>query len=400
MASIHEPIAEPTGELVELRRRVAELEALLARQQQAEEESLREKERFSIALQNSDIIVAHVDRELRYTWIHNPNPDFSPEAVLGKRDDEISPSRGSADLVRFKSEVLKTGVGARRELSFELKNGLRTYGINAEPMRDASGEIIGITTAAVDITELKTVEGLRADKNQSHLLSQHLVASQEAERRSIALELHDEIGQLLTGVKLILERSARAPAEPARSQLIREAQNLVSDLMARVRNLSLGLRPTMLDDLGLLPTMEWHVRTYSELTNITVVLDPIGVDQRFSPEIETAAYRISQEALTNIARHAEVNEARVTIRIDGDNLVIQVEDDGVGFNPHEISSFTSRGLSGMRERVRLLGGNFTLNSVPGQGTRVTAELPLPNYSEGKFEGKIRGIGHDHDSAGG
>jgi signal transduction histidine kinase len=366
----------PNCELADLRQRVAQLEALLARQQQAKEESLREKERFSIALQNSNISLAHVDRELRYTWIHNPHPDCFPEAVLGQRDDEISSSRGSADLSRFKSEVLETGVGARRELSFELKSGLRTFGIDAEPMRDASGEIIGITTAAVDITEHKTFEGLRADHNQSQLLSQRLVASQEAERRSIALELHDQIGQLLTGLKLTLERSTRAPTKSARNHLVNEAQNLISDLMARVRNLSIGLRPTMLDDLGLLPTMEWHVRNYSDLTKITVALDPIGVDQRFPPEVETAAYRICQEALTNIARHAEVNEARVSLRIDGDKLVIQVEDDGVGFSPDQISSFAACGLSGMRERVRLLGGKFTLNSIPGQGTCVTAELPV------------------------
>jgi signal transduction histidine kinase len=317
-----------------------------------------------------------MDRELRYTWIHNPNPDCFPEAVLGQRDDEISSSSGIADLVKFKAEVLETGVGARRELSFELKDGLRTYGINAEPMRDASGKIIGITTAAIDITVHQTVEGLRADHNQSQLLSQHLVASQEAERRSIALELHDEIGQLLTGLKLTLERSTRAPTESNRSHLISEAQNLISDLMARVRNLSMELRPTMLDDLGLLPTMEWHVRNYSELTNIRVALDPIGIDQRFPPEVETAAYRIAQEALTNIARHAKAGEAWVSIRVNGDNLVIQVKDDGVGFNPHEISPFASNGLSGMRERVRLLDGKFTLNSIPGQGTCVTAQLPV------------------------
>jgi signal transduction histidine kinase len=177
-------------------------------------------------------------------------------------------------------------------------------------------------------------------------------------------------------VKLTLERSTRAPSESTRDHLIREAQHLIGDLMERVRNISMELRPKMLDDLGLLPTMEWYVHNYSELTSITVALDSVGVQRRFPPEVETAAYRISQEALTNIARHARVDQARLTIRASEGNLMIQVEDHGAGFNPHEISPFASNGLSGMRERVRLLGGRFTLNSAPGQGTCLTAELPV------------------------
>lgn len=376
MALNCESTPKPTGELMALRQRVAELETTLARQRQSAAENSRERERFHIALQNSDIIVAHADRDLKYTWIHNPFPNTSPVLVLGKRDDEVSPTAGNAELLRFKSEVLEAGIGARREISFELAHGLRTYAINTEPMRDDSGEVIGVTTAAMDITEHLRVEGLRPEHNQSQLMSQHLVASQESERRRIAVELHDEIGQLLTGVKLTLERSRRAPTEPVKNQLISEAQSLIAELMGRVRNLSMELRPTMLDELGLLPTLDWFVTQYTKLTEVRVMLDPAGVDQRFPPEVETSAYRIFQEALTNVARHAGVDQAKVTIQLTGEDLVVRVEDQGVGFNPTEISALASSGLSGMRERARLLGGQLNLDSAPGQGTRLTARLPV------------------------
>jgi signal transduction histidine kinase len=136
------------------------------------------------------------------------------------------------------------------------------------------------------------------------------------------------------------------------------------------------LRPTMLDELGLLPTLDWFVTQYTKLTEVRVMLDPVGVDQRFPPEVETSAYRIFQEALTNVARHAGVDQAKVTIQLTGEDLVVRVEDQGVGFNPTEISALASSGLSGMRERARLLGGQLNLDSAPGQGTRLTARLPV------------------------
>ncbi len=340
------------------------------------EESLRERERFYIALQNSNITVAHADQELKYNWIHSSQPGFSPERVLGKRDDEIFPSIGCAELVKFKMEVLETGIGGHREISFEFGSGLRTYGINAEPMRDASGNIIGLTTASIDLTERKKVEELRDEHaREQQILAQRLVESGEAERRRIALELHDEIGQILTGVNLTLERSTRAPSAEARANLVSEAQILVSGLISQVRNLSMELRPTMLDDLGLLPTLAWYINRYTEQTNIRVTLHPPSLDRRLPSDVETAAYRISQEALTNIARHAGVDQAEVKLEINEDKLLVHIEDDGFGFNPDEISALDSAGLSGMRERTQILGGPLILKSAPGQGTRLTAELP-------------------------
>ncbi|MBV9469412.1 MAG: GAF domain-containing sensor histidine kinase, partial [Abitibacteriaceae bacterium] len=206
-------------------------------------------------------------------------------------------------------------------------------------------------------------------------ISRRLVEVQEAERRNLARELHDEIGQDLTALKLASEISAREPAQakPALGQ----AQSIVNQLMARVRELSLNLRPAMLDDLGLLPALLWHFKRYTAQTHIEVELKHADIDKRFEPEIETAAYRIVQEGLTNIARHAETAKAIVRLWSTAETLCVQVQDDGKGFSPQEVLADDTRfGLRGMSERTLLLQGSLVVDSVPGGGTCVTAELPL------------------------
>jgi signal transduction histidine kinase len=151
----------------------------------------------------------------------------------------------------------------------------------------------------------------------------------------------------------------------------------LGDLMARVRKLSLELRPQMLDDLGLIPALTWHFKRYTAQTGIAVDFKQRALNGRLPEPLETAAYRIIQEALTNVARYAGVKQATVRIWAGDDHLRVQVEDAGAGFEPEKILEATaSNGISGMRERVELLGGEFVLESAPGRGTRVTGELPL------------------------
>jgi PAS domain S-box-containing protein len=209
-------------------------------------------------------------------------------------------------------------------------------------------------------------------------LSRRLANAQETESRRVSRELHDDIGQLLTGLKLSLQRIAPTDIghENGRTAL-KNAQELVGDIVERVRRLSLELRPTILDDLGLFPTLRWLAERYERLMHIRVQLLQRGVDRRFPPEVESTAYRIAQEALTNVARHAKVNEATVRIWSDGVHLGLQIEDHGQGFNPEgALSARQAAGLSGMMERARLLGGTCTIESRPKEGTLVTAELPL------------------------
>ncbi len=237
------------------------------------------------------------------------------------------------------------------------------------------------TQAAIAIQNARLFGQVRAGRERLQLLSRQLVDMQEAERRSIARELHDEIGQLLTGIKLLLEMGLGGKAGAARAHM-GDALGLINELMERVRDLSLTLRPAMLDDLGLLPALLWHLERYAAQTHVQVHLRHSGMEKRFPPEIETAVYRIIQEALTNVARHAGVRDATVRLWADAGTLGLQIEDGGVGFDPGApLAAGTSGGLIGMRERALLLGGSLSIESAPGTGTRLTAELPLAGPAE-------------------
>jgi PAS domain S-box-containing protein len=248
----------------------------------------------------------------------------------------------------------------------------------AKMVRNDSGQPWFIHGVAFDISELKRAEAAgREDAERLKVLSRRLMEVQEAERRKIALELHDEIGQVLTGLKLTLEMGSRLPAQQVGSTL-EQVRGLVNDLMARVRKLSLDLRPAMLDDLGLLPTLLWHIEHYTAQTRVRVNFKHSGLEKRrFAPEVETAAYRLVQEALTNVARHAQAAEATVRISTHRQTLLIEIEDNGRGFDVESVMmAGETTGFAGMRERVVLLEGQFTVESQPGAGTRLIAELSI------------------------
>ena len=211
--------------------------------------------------------------------------------------------------------------------------------------------------------------------NRLQGLSGRLMEVQEAERRHLARELHDEIGQLLTGLRLTLDLPE--PPSPSVRERLGQAQILVEELLDRIRALSLDLRPSILDDLGLLPALLGHVERYTSQTKVRVHLEHNGLHRRFPPETETAAYRIVQEALTNVARHGRVDEVTVRLWATDEILGVQVEDHGEGFDPRMVLGVgRSGGLAGLRERAALLNGHLTVETEPGRGVRLTAEVPL------------------------
>jgi signal transduction histidine kinase len=208
-------------------------------------------------------------------------------------------------------------------------------------------------------------------------LSRRLVQVQEIERRSIAQELHDEVGQTLTALSIHLELVSRAGSED-QAQRLAETKRLVEELTDRVRRMSLDLRPPMLDDLGLLPTLLWYFDRIAHQYRLQVAFEHHGIERRFDADIETAIFRIVQEALTNVARHAQVQIASVRLWADSATISAQIEDKGQGFDPDLVlSRNNSSGLRGMQERVRLLAGKLVIEAQPGGGACLTALLPLP-----------------------
>jgi PAS domain S-box-containing protein len=308
--------------------------------------------------------VAEVER--RGGWTTLMHPDDLPMLIAQQ-----------TDLLAGKRYVTEARIVTRQ-------GEVRWIRFSVHPIWDRTeSRVVRFLGAVSEITESKrTEEQLQNYAGQLQALSHRLLEVQEQERRAFACELHDEIGQALTGLEFTLARSRGLPGDQIADSLS-EMQVLVRELTSRVRNLSLRLRPTMLDDLGLLPTLLWHLESFGERTRVRIQFTHAGLDRRFDPAIETAAYRIVQEALTNVARHAGTPQATVRAWRDEELLCVAVEDDGVGFDTRAVcTGARSSGLSGMQERAALLGGRLHVESKPGAGTRITAELPLHRNPEG------------------
>jgi signal transduction histidine kinase len=207
-----------------------------------------------------------------------------------------------------------------------------------------------------------------------------LLAAQETDRRRIARDLHDVVGGALTAVKLSLEAAARQPDERSTQTSIRETVGVLDQAIQAVRELSLDLRPSILDDLGLVPAVRWCLVREARRSGCQASLLASPNLPRLDPELESACFRIVQEALANAATHARASHIRIEIRIDRDRLVLIVEDDGVGFDLRralrDAPKGKMQGLQEMTERVSLLGGRLDVMSEVDGGTRVQAVLPF------------------------
>lgn len=237
--------------------------------------------------------------------------------------------------------------------------------------------------AAVAIQNAQLFAELEAQREALRQVSLRLVNAQEEERRRISRELHDELGQALTALKINLDVARRALPDDVPSKLshsIHEATSLAVQTLETARSLSLELRPSMLDDLGLISALRWEIDRYEQRTGQKISFESELAGSLLRPELEITLYRIITEALTNVARHANANHIRVHLRVDNRQVFAEVEDDGVGFDVADLFSSSaerqSLGLVSMRERAELLGGRLEVISQPGNGTTVRVRCPL------------------------
>ncbi|MHB8725500.1 MAG: PAS domain-containing protein [Casimicrobiaceae bacterium] len=260
------------------------------------------------------------------------------------------------------------------------------------PMVTSNGLHVGIVVE--DVTERKRAEEqvgqlnqqLRARAADLIQLSLRLLEAQESERRAVARELHDEVGGALTAVKLNLQMLHRKSAGDAHEAALVDGLALVDDMLKMIRSRSLDLRPVVLDDLGLVPALKWYCERQAARSGVPIEVAFGPVDLKPVPQLESACFRIVQEAVTNALRHSGARHLSVVLRRSDGSVTLEVADDGSGF---DVAAARERGRKGastgllsMEERAQLLGGEFSIDSAPGAGTRVTAEFTLPEDGPG------------------
>jgi signal transduction histidine kinase len=264
-------------------------------------------------------------------------------------------------------------------------NGERRFvEVIAAPLWGADGTFQGIIESMRDVTEcLQAHESLQQYAERLRALSARLAEVAEAERQRLARELHDQVGQNLTalGINLNIIRT-QMPEEIAglvRSRLD-DSLSLVEQTTERIRDVMADLRPPVLDDYGLVAALQWYGEQFTGRTGIAIAVEGEESGPRLSARVENALFRIVQEALTNVAKHAQATQVRLTVEMEDRTLRLVVADDGIGFDPAHLTESNGSqgwGLLTMTERAEAVGGHCCIESAPGQGARVIVEVDRP-----------------------
>jgi PAS domain S-box-containing protein len=305
----------------------------------------------------------------------------SADSIIGKSIYSFVASKYTKAFQAFHESVCQ---GNKGTLEFEIigcRGSHRWIETHSVPLcYQQDGKLLHLAIGR-DITERKRAEKIQ-QKTQERLqiLSQKLIEAHEAERRYIARELHDEIGQALTAVKINLQGVQHLSSKSESALLLQESTSIVEVALQQVRSLSLDLRPSLLDDLGLVAALRWYVDRQSQRGGIIGEFVASPLERKLLPNLETTCFRIVQEALTNVVRHAQAQRVTVELRQQEAQLHLVIYDDGIGFNVEAARERAthggSLGLLGMEERALLVGGQFNIESVHQSGTKIHVCFPL------------------------
>ena len=359
----------------------------ITEQRRAEVALRASEERYRELFENDkDAIYVH-DLNGVYTSVNRAAErlsGYSREEILGKHfRDFVSPEYLRQVGKSFGKKLKETGE-TNYEAEIINRDGAHVPVEVSSRLIYENGVAVGVQGSVRDITERK--------RAQQALLtySRRLLEAQEAERGRIARELHDQVGQMLTALKLNLHAIQGTGDAGEARRLIEDNLKMLDEALEQVRDLSVDLRPLLLDDLGLVTALRWFVDHQAQRTGVRVEFtsDSLDPDLRFSSELETACFRIAQEALTNVARHARAKTVTVRLSRNRDYLILLVEDDGVGLHVEALKgqaqANATLGLRGMQERAHAVGGRVKIDSVTDRGTQVFVELPIamPNARPG------------------
>jgi signal transduction histidine kinase len=328
-----------------------------------------------------DSLQAHLEE---YWETFEPLFDWTPaEKILQSARflrREVVPRRDAVLAIAQEIEELNnTNLAAQRgEVS-------RQYAAFADDLRRLLWRslLLGLAVALIAVFRLRVLERRSEEQRliaedaerRTRQLSQRLVAAQEEERKHLSRELHDHVAQVLTALKMELRRIDHGLGADAGRRAVAECRRLIDQLFRTVRDLALGLRPSMLDDFGLQAALEWHVRDFTRRCGVEVSLRLAGRLDDLPDAYRTCVYRAVQEAMTNAMRHAGARSVVVAVDSDGTDLSVSVSDDGAGFDPARPRE--GLGLRGIEERVNELGGSTVIETAPGHGTRLIVRLPWP-----------------------
>jgi signal transduction histidine kinase len=280
----------------------------------------------------------------------------------------------------IKRRVLETGKSISEELSTIYAGKTICYGLNVGPLFDSDGEIAGVICSSIDITEQKQAEEeIRSSREQLRNLVARLQSAREEERRLIAREIHDELGQTLTVLKMDLFWLAKRMPKDQRPfhEKTKSMSKLIDKTIQRIKKISAELRPGLLDYLGLPAAIEWEAEEFQNRTGIKCEVNIDSEDIIMEQDHSTAIFRIFQETLANVARHANAKRIKVSLKEKAGKLELRVRDNGKGITEKQISDPKSFGLIGMRERAQFLGGEVKIMGVQDKGTTITTTVPLP-----------------------
>jgi PAS domain S-box-containing protein len=354
------------------------------------EQALREMQRhLEAVLDYSPSVIFIKDWEGRHILINRHFANLNGiriEDVIGKTDYDIFPREVADTLRQNDLDVLQGGRPCEIEEIVPHADGLHTYISTKFPLRDADGNCYAVCGIATDITERKRAENeLRASREELRQLADRVLVAREEEATRIARELHDELSQALTSILLdlsFLEETCFDDRVADRQMLlprIRSAIKLASSTIDDVRRIATELRPALLDDFGLVAAIEWQSQQFEQRTGIHCEVRTSLRRHQLPSRPSTALFRILQEALINVARHAGASKVSVSLAEADGCVHLTIEDDGRGITEVEQTSTRSLGLASMRERSRLLGGETRISGLPGVGTTIRVSIPLPDH---------------------